>query len=135
MVLSEPSYPATTNPGYPNETEAQEDDLIRMIEAFKEEMNKFLKEIKENTFKEVKALNVEANKYNEIQENTIKQVNDMTKTIQVLKREIEATKKTHTMAILEMENLGKRTGTTDASITNTIEEFDESISGIDYTIE
>ena len=39
MVLSEPSYPATTNPGYPNETEAQGEDLktnlIRMREAFK----------------------------------------------------------------------------------------------------
>ena len=49
MVLSEPSYPATTNPGYPNETEAQEESLksssIKMIEAFKEDMNKILKEI------------------------------------------------------------------------------------------
>ena len=54
------SYPSTTNPGYSNETEAQEEDfkfnLIKLIRAFKEEMNKFLKEIHENTFKQVKAL-------------------------------------------------------------------------------
>ena len=45
----EPSYPVTTNPGYPNETEAQEEDLesnfIKMIEAPKEDMNKCIKEI------------------------------------------------------------------------------------------
>lgn len=54
------SYPSTTNPGYPNETEAQEEDfkfnLMKLIKAFKEEMNKFLKEIHENTFKQAKAL-------------------------------------------------------------------------------
>jgi hypothetical protein len=32
---------------------------------------------------------------------------------QDLKTEIEAIKKTHTEGILEMENLGKKTGTTD----------------------
>ena len=73
-------------------------------------MNKSLKEIHENTSKEVEALKEEANK-NKIQESTIKQVKDMNKTVQVLKREIEAIKKTQTEAILEMENLGKRTGT------------------------
>ena len=65
-----------------------------MIEAFKEEMNKSLKEI---------------------QENTIKQVKEMNKTVQDLKMEIEAIKKTQTEEILEMENLGKITGTTDVS--------------------
>ena len=54
------SYLATINPGYPNETEAQEEDfkfnLMMLIRAFKEEMNKFLKEIHENTFKQAKAL-------------------------------------------------------------------------------
>ena len=42
---------------------------------------------------------------------------EMNKTVQDLKMEIEAIKKTQTEGILEMENLGKRTGTTDASIT------------------
>ena len=76
-----------------------------MIEAFKEEMNKSLKEI---------------------QENTIKQVKEMNKTVQDLKMEIEAIKKTQTEEILEMENLGKITGTTDVS-TNWIKEMEERI--------
>lgn len=79
------SYPSTTNPGYPNETEAQEEDfkfnLMKLIKAFKEDMNKFLKEIHENTFKQVKALKEEANKHKEIQENIVKQVKDMNKTV------------------------------------------------------
>ena len=41
----------------------------------------------------------------------------MNKTIQDLKMEIEAIKKTQMEATLEMENLGKRTGATDVSIT------------------
>ena len=73
-----------------------------MIEAFKEEMNKFLKEI---------------------QENTIKQVNKINKTVQDLKMEIEAIKKTQTEAILEMENLVKRMGTTEISITCRIQKM------------
>lgn len=44
-------------------------------------MNKFLKEIHENTFKQVKALKEEANKHKEIQENIVKQVKDMNKTV------------------------------------------------------
>ena len=75
------SYLSTTNPGYPNETEAQEEDLMKLIKAFKEEMNKFLKEIHENTFKQAKALKEEANKHKEIQENIVKQVKDMNKTV------------------------------------------------------
>ena len=47
-------------------------------------------------------------------------------TIQDLKTEIETIKKTQTEGILEMENLGKQTGTTDAGITNRIQEIKES---------
>ena len=39
----------------------------------------------------------------------------MNKTVQDLKMEIEAIKKTQTEEILEMENLGQITGTTDVS--------------------
>ena len=53
MAPPELSCAATTNPVYPKETETQEEDLksslIKMIEAFKEEMNKSLKEIQETT--------------------------------------------------------------------------------------
>jgi hypothetical protein len=57
MVPPESSYPTTANTGYPNENEAEENDpksnFIKMTETFKEEMNKFLKEIKENISKQV----------------------------------------------------------------------------------
>ena len=62
MTTTEPSFPTTVSPGYSNTVEAQEDDLkskpmkMKMIEALKEEMNKFLKEIQENTSKEGKKM-------------------------------------------------------------------------------
>jgi hypothetical protein len=34
-----------------------------------------------------------------------------------------------------MQNIGKRTGTTDASFTNTIQKMEERISGVENTIE
>ena len=71
-----------------------------MIQAFKENINKSLKVIQENTFKQVYAWKEESIKYKEIQENTNKQVKEMNKTVQYLKREVEAIKKTQTEAIL-----------------------------------
>jgi hypothetical protein len=47
--------------------------------------------------------------------------------IQDLKLELETIKKTQMEANLEMENLGKRYGITDVSITNRIEEIEERI--------
>jgi hypothetical protein len=41
-----------------------------MIEAFKEDRNKSLKERQENTFKQIEALKEKTNKYKEIHENT-----------------------------------------------------------------
>jgi Ni,Fe-hydrogenase III large subunit len=52
-----------------------------------------------------------------------------------LKVEIEAIKKRKTEEILEMENLGKRTGTTNARIINRIHEMEEIISIVEETIE
>jgi hypothetical protein len=51
----------------------------------------------------------------EIQKNSMKQVMEINKTVQDLKMEAEAIKKTQTEGILEMEDLGKRTGTANAS--------------------
>jgi hypothetical protein len=45
--------------------------------------------------------------------------------------EIELLKKTQKETTLEMENLGKRSGNKDASITNRIQEVKERISGIE----
>jgi hypothetical protein len=109
MAPLEPSYLTIISPGYPNIAETQDDlkpNIIKMIEAFKGEMNKSLKEIQENTFKQVK---------------------DMNKTVQDLKIQIDAINKIQTEGILKMENLGKRIGTTDESITNRIQEMEEGL--------
>ena len=45
---------------------------------------------------------------------------ELNKTIQNLKIEIETIKKSQRETILEIENLGKRSGVIDASITNRI---------------
>jgi len=53
MAQPEPNYPTTGSPAYPSTAKAQEDDfkynLINTIEVFKEEINKSLKEIQDNT--------------------------------------------------------------------------------------
>ena len=75
------------------------------------------------------------NKYKEIQENAIKQVKEMNKTVQDMYMEIEAIKKTHIEAMLEMENLAKRMGTTDKSIMNVILVIEERRKGIEDKID
>ena len=52
-----------------------------------------------------------------------------------MKTEIGVIKKTQTKGILDMENLGKWTGTTKTRITNRIHEIKERISGVENTIE
>ena len=59
----------------------------------------------------------------------------MNKTIQDLKMEIETIKKSQRETTLELENLGKRSGVIDASITNRIQEIEERISGAEDSIE
>jgi predicted nucleic acid-binding Zn-ribbon protein len=87
---------------------------MKIIESFKEDINNSLKEIQENTDKQVKELN---------------------KTIQDLNVEVETIKKTQMEANLEMENLGKRSGITDVSITNRTQEIEERIAGVEDTVE
>ena len=59
----------------------------------------------------------------------------MNKTVQDLKMEIEAIKKTQTQGILEIKILGKRTENIDISITNRMEKVKDRISDIEDTIE
>jgi uncharacterized coiled-coil protein SlyX len=107
-----------------------------MIEDCKKDINNSLKEIKENTGKQVEAHKEETQKsLKELQENTIKQANEMNKTIQDLKMEIETIRKSLRETTLELENLGERSGVIDASITNRIQEIEERISGTEDTIE
>ena len=63
---------------------------MNMIEVFKQDIKNSLKEIQENTVKQVEALKEETNKsLKEIQENTTKQVKELNKVIQDLKIEVE----------------------------------------------
>ena len=59
----------------------------------------------------------------------------MNKTILDLKREVDTIKKTQSEAMLEIETLGKKSGTIDASISNRIQEMEERISGAEDSIE
>ena len=104
-----------------------------LIDDVKKDINNSLKAIQENTGKQVEALKEETQKsLEELQENTIKQAKEMNKSTQDLKIEIETIKKSQWERTLEIEILGKRSGVTDANITNRIA---ERISGIEDTIE
>ena len=49
--------------------------------------------------------------------------------------EVEKIKKSQKKTTLEIENLGKKSGAIDASITNRIQEIEERISGAEDSIE
>jgi chromosome condensin MukBEF ATPase and DNA-binding subunit MukB len=83
---------------------------MMIVEDIKKDFNNSLKEIQENTAKELQVLK-------EKQENTTKQVMEMNKIIVDLKREVDTIKKTQSEAMLEIENLGKKSGNIDASAT------------------
>jgi DNA topoisomerase IA len=82
---SEPNTPTSVSPRYSNTPKKQDLDLksylIMLVEDFKKGINSSLKEIQENTAKQVEVLK-------ELQENTMKQVMELNKTIQDLKREV-----------------------------------------------
>jgi cell division protein FtsL len=61
-------------------------------------------------------------------------INNVNKTIQDLQREVDTIKKTQSEATLEMETLGKKSGTIDASISNRIQEMEERISGAEDSL-
>ena len=76
---TEPSTPTTASPGYPNTLKKQDSKLksylMMLVEDFKKGINRSLKEIQENTAKQVEALKEETQKsLKELQENTAKQV-------------------------------------------------------------
>jgi uncharacterized coiled-coil protein SlyX len=59
----------------------------------------------------------------------------MNKTILDLKRKVDTIKKTQSEAMVEIETLGGKSGTIDASINNRIQEMEERISGVEDSIE
>ena len=66
LALSEPSSPTTASSGYPNTPEKQDSDitsyLMMLVEDFKKGINNSLKEIQENTAKQVEVLKEETQK-------------------------------------------------------------------------
>jgi chromosome segregation ATPase len=60
---------------------------------------------------------------------------EMNRTILDLKREVDTIKKPQSEATLEIENLGKKSRTVDASIKNRIQEMEERISGAEDSTE
>ena len=137
---SEPSTPNSASPGHHNTPEKLHPDLktyfMMMVENIKKDINNSLKEIQENTAKQVEDHKEEAQKsLKEFQENMNKQVMELNKNIQDLKREVYSMKKTQSEATLEIETLGKKSGTIDASISNRIQEMEERISGAEDSIE
>ena len=131
-ALSEPNSPIASRPKYLNTSEKQELDLksqlMMLIEDFKQYIDDSLKEIQENTGKQVEALK-------QLQESTIKQMKELNKTIQDLKVEVETIKKSQRETTLDIENLGKKSGVMDASINNRIQETEERISDAEDAIE
>jgi chromosome segregation ATPase len=71
----------------------------------------------------------------EKQEKISKQVMEINKTILDLKREVDTIKKTQRKAALEIETLGKKSGTIDVSISNRIQEMEERISDAEDSME
>ena len=65
-----------------------------MVNDIKKDFNNSLKEIQENTAKQVEDLKQETQKFlKELQENMSKQVMELNKTIQDLKREVDTIRK------------------------------------------
>jgi predicted nucleic acid-binding Zn-ribbon protein len=62
-------------------------------------------------------------------------VKELKKRVQDLNMEEKTRNKTQKETTLEIENLGKKSGAIDASITNRIQEIEERISGAGDTIE
>jgi chromosome segregation ATPase len=91
-----------------------------ILEDIKKDFNNSLKEIQENTAKELQVLK-------EKQDNASKQVMEMNKTILDLKRDVDTIKKNQSEATLEIETLGKKSGTIDVSIRNRIRDGRENL--------
>jgi uncharacterized protein YukE len=116
------------SPGYTNTPEKQDSDLksylMMLVEDFKKGINNSLKEIKDNTAKQVEVLKEETQKsFKDLQKNTTKHVMQLNKIIQDLKIEVETIKKTQRETTLEIEVLGKKSGTIDRSISNRIQRW------------
>jgi chromosome segregation ATPase len=143
---SEASTPTSPSPGNPNTPEKLDPELkaylMMMVQDIKKYFNNSLKEIQENTAKELQVLKekqenttkqVEVLK--EKQEYTSKQVMAMNKIILDLRREVDTIKKSQSEATLEIETFRKKSGNLDVRISNRIQEMEERISITEDSIE
>jgi chromosome segregation ATPase len=96
---------------------------VKQVEVVKELEANIAKQVEE-TQKSLK----------ELQDNTTKQAMELNKTIQDLKMEVETMKKTQRETTLEIETLGKKSGTINVSISNGIQEMEERISDAEDSI-
>jgi F0F1-type ATP synthase membrane subunit b/b' len=97
LESSVPSSPTIASTGWTIRPEKQDmalkSLLMMMMEDIKKEIKNSLKEIQENTDKQLEALKEETQKFlKELQENTTTQVMELNKTIQDLKMEVETIK-------------------------------------------
>jgi hypothetical protein len=104
---SEPRTPTSANPGHPNTPENLHLDLkaylMMIVEDITKVFNNSLKEILENTAKQIEDLKEKAKKSLKVlQGNMTKEVMELNKTIQDLKRAVDTRKKTQSEAILEI---------------------------------
>ena len=92
LASSEPNSPTITSPGNTITPEKQDMDLKSLLMMMMED---FKNEIQENTGKQLEAFKEETQKcLRELPENTTEQVMELNKTIQDLKMEVETIKKT-----------------------------------------
>ncbi|KAK7798375.1 hypothetical protein U0070_018545 [Myodes glareolus] len=146
MILAYVDDKNTNQPSH-DPKKRKKNAIMKAIESLKQDMNNSLKELDEKYNKKIEEMSKEMDaKYNKKfeemsksmndtlgnQEKTIKQVME---TVQELKTEMESMKKTQNKGRLDMESLGKRTETTESSITNRIQEMEERISESEDTIE
>jgi hypothetical protein len=97
---------------------------MKITESIEEDINNSLEKIQENTGKQVEVLKEDTNKslkkYRKTQTSEGIEQNG-----QDIKLKVETIKKTQMEATQEMENLGKSSGATDASMNNRIQEIEE----------
>jgi methyl-accepting chemotaxis protein len=87
---------------------------MMLLEDIKKGINDSLKEIQENSVKEVETLKEETQKsLKELQENITKEVMELNKTIHDPKREVETINKNLSETTLGIETLGKKSGMID----------------------
>ena len=128
---SERSTPSPPSPGHPNTTEKLDPVLkaylIMMVEDIKKDFNNTLKEIQENTAKEVEVRKEKTGKHNQTGDGIEQNHTRPTKGSRHNKENSSET-------TLEIETLGKKSGTIDAGISNRIQEMEEKISGTEDSI-